>query len=238
MAANTAGWRYYRAGQLPRAELHFSDAVALDPEYALAHYNLACVASRLRDVVTAIRELRWLAASADPVAKEKRAKAASDADLDFVSALPEVRDLLTLPEFDEGEPLDWIRERSGRWSTEVSDPECATRSYSFVFERGSDAAQLTIREVCRGGAPHVATFAATVDVDEAKVRVAVPDWKQWPEAAELVLSTCPGLEDAPGSCFTLVAGEKTLGPFHRGLPGTSPMRAARAFAATGGAVVR
>lgn len=238
MAANTAGWRYYRAGQLPRAELYFSDAVTIDPDYALAHYNLACVASRLRDIGTAVHELRWLAESTDPVAKEKRAKAAGDADLDFVSALPEVRDLSSLPPYDEGEPLAWLRERSGRWSTEVTDPECATRSYSFVFARDSDAAQLTIREACRGGASQAATFAATVDVDDGKVRVAVPEWKQWPEAADLVLSACPGLDDAPGSCFTLAAGEKKLGPFHRGLPGASPMRAARSFAATNGAVVR
>jgi hypothetical protein len=236
MAANTAGWRYYRAGQLPRAELYFSDAVALDPDYALAHYNLACVASRLRDVRTSVRELRWLAASADPVAKAKRAKAAGDADLDFVSTVPEARDLLSLPPFGEVEPLDWIRARSGRWSAEVDDPECATRSYTLVFERDSDAAHLTIREACHRGALHEATFAATVGVEGATVRVAVPLWKQWPDAADLVLSTCPGLDGAPGSCFMLVAGDKTLGPFHRGLPGASPMRATRSFAASGGAV--
>src|SRR5262249_13301221 len=150
MAANTAGWRYYRAGQLPRAELYFADAVALDRGYVLAHYKLACAASRLRGVATAVRELRWLGASGGPGGAEKRAKAAVDTDLDFVSVLPEVRALSELPPFDESKPLDWLRERAGHWSTEVTDPECATRSYTFTFARESDAAELTIREACRG----------------------------------------------------------------------------------------
>jgi hypothetical protein len=238
MAANTAGWRYYRAGQLPRAELYFADAVALDPDYALAHYNLACAASRLRDVAIAVRELRWLAASADPVAEQKRAKAAVDPDLDFVSALPEVRALSHLPPFDDSKPLDWLRERGGSWSTEVSDRECATRSYTLTFEREQEAAQLTIREACRGAASHEATFAATLGVKGGSVRVAVPGWQKWPDTADLVLTSCPGLEDARGSCFLLVAGDATLGPFHRGHAGASPMRGARSFAAAGDTVAR
>jgi tetratricopeptide (TPR) repeat protein len=233
LAANTAGWRYYRAGQLPRAELYFSDAVALDPNYVLAHYNLACVASRLRDLATSVRELRWLAASADPVAEQKRAKAAVDADLDFVSALPEVRELSNLPPFDAANALAWLRERTGHWSTEVIDRECATRSYTFAFDRNDDVAELTIREACHGGTPHEATFPAIISVASARVRVAVPQWKQWPQTADLTLAACPGLDSAPGSCFTLVVGDQTLGPFHRGLPGASPMRTARSFAATG-----
>jgi hypothetical protein len=231
MAANTAGWRYYRAGQLPRAELYFADAVALDPDYVLAHYNLACTASRLRDVATAVRELRWLAASDDPVAEQKRAKAAVDVDLDFVSVLPEVRELAKLPPFDEANALDWLRERTGHWSTEVSDPECATRSYTLAFDAKNDVAWLTIKEACRGGAAHEATFAALITTDDGAVRIAVPHWQKWPGSAELVLATCPGLDDAPGSCFTLVAGDTRLGPFHRGLPGASPMRPTRSFAA-------
>lgn len=233
VAANTAGWRYYRAGQLPRAELYFTDAVALDPDYALGHYNLACVASRLRDVATSVRELRWLSASADPVAKQKRAKAAVDADLDFVSALPDARALLSLPPFEDVDALEWLRERTGQWSTEVGDPECATRSYTFTFDRKNEVAKLTIDEACRGAVRREAAFAAILSTDGGAVRVSVPHWQQWPDAADLVLATCPGLENAPGSCFMLVAGDRTLGPFHRGMPGASPMRSARSFAATG-----
>src|SRR5262245_60088304 len=100
IAANTAGLRFYRADQLPRAALRFRDAIALDPDYALAHYNLACAASRLRDVATAVIELQWLQAADDPIARAKLAKAREDADLDFVSALPGIRALLDLPPLD------------------------------------------------------------------------------------------------------------------------------------------
>src|SRR5262245_6096961 len=86
--ANTLGMRRYQAGQLARAAENFRDAIAADPSYTLAHYNLACVASRLRDVKTALEELSWLAASKDPIARQKLAKASRDPDLDFVSALP------------------------------------------------------------------------------------------------------------------------------------------------------
>src|SRR3954470_15818038 len=61
VAANTAGLRFHRSGQVPRGAMRFRDATLLDPDYALAHYNLACAASRLRDVGTAITELLWLA---------------------------------------------------------------------------------------------------------------------------------------------------------------------------------
>src|SRR2546423_9247225 len=88
IAANTQGLRLYRANQLPRAALRFRDATLLDPSYVLAHYNLACMASRLRDVATVVAELTWLRASSDPLAAAKLDKARSDVDLDFASSLP------------------------------------------------------------------------------------------------------------------------------------------------------
>src|SRR5438445_10255547 len=96
IAANTDGLHLYRADQLPRAAMRFRDATLLDPSYALAHYNLACMASRLRDIDTVVGELAWLSRSNDPIAVAKLDKARSDSDLDFASSLPTVRALLGL----------------------------------------------------------------------------------------------------------------------------------------------
>jgi tetratricopeptide (TPR) repeat protein len=45
---NTEGYRLYRAGKYPQALEYFRRAVAADPGYALAHYNLACTLGVLR----------------------------------------------------------------------------------------------------------------------------------------------------------------------------------------------
>src|SRR4051794_22287027 len=107
VAANTEGLRFYRANQLPRAAMRFRDATLLEPDYVLAHYNLACMASRLRDVATVVAELGWLRAAADPLAAAKLDKAKSDPDLDFASSLPAVRTVLALPPIDPRAPIDW-----------------------------------------------------------------------------------------------------------------------------------
>jgi hypothetical protein len=92
VSANTRGMLRYHRGDLARAAEQFRDAIRLDPTYVNAHYNLACVASRLRDVTTAVRELRWLADDTNPEGNAKLDKSASDPDLDFISTLPAVRE--------------------------------------------------------------------------------------------------------------------------------------------------
>jgi hypothetical protein len=224
ITANTAGLRFFRAGQLPRAALRFRDAIALDPDYVLAHYNLACVASRLRETSTAVAELKWLAASTDPVAKAKLDKALVDRDLDFVSALPTARAILLLAPYDPEEPLTWLAERDGVWSGELPMDDCVQRSYTFTLRSDGDL-QLTVREACEGEAPRQHSFAGTLRVDsDGSVRVDVPSWPLWPAGVRLALAACPELE-APGSCFSLASEKSALGPFHRGLPGMSPMHA-------------
>ena len=223
VAANTAGLRFYRAGQLPRAALRFRDATQLDPDYALAHYNLACAASRLRDVSTAVGELRWLAASRDEVAQAKLAKAAVDADLDFVSALPAVREILGLAAFDAEQPLAWLAERHGTWSAELPTATCVARSYRFVFRADGDA-RLTVSEACDGAPLHAWTFAGkTTRASDGSVAITVTDWSRWPDGVALTFGACPGLDGA-AACFTLSTADSELGPFHRGVAGTSPMR--------------
>ena len=235
VVANTQGWRYFNAGQLPRAAMRFRDALALDPHYVLAHYNLACVSSRLREAAVAIDELRWLAASSDPLAKSKLDKGASDPDLDFVSALPGARELLQLPAetpIADKTPLAWLSERHGVWSAEQPTSDCADRSYRFAFA-ADGTLQLTVREACAGQSVRTRVFDGrlTGDAAKAELRVAVPSWSQWPALVRLDFVACPGLEDAPSSCFRLASDKSELGPFHRGAPGMSPMRARRDVAA-------
>ena len=222
--ANTAGLRLFRSGQLSRAALRFRDALAFDPDYVLAHYNLACASSRLRETGAALDELRWLAASSDPLAKAKLDKALSDPDLDFVSALPAVRTMLSLAPFDGAHPMAWLAERGGVWSAELPRADCAQRSYSFVLHSGGEL-ELTVREQCSNAAPLAHTFTGSLQAGaDGIVRIEVPTWAQWPRAVRLTFAPCPGL-DAPGSCFVLDAGEVELGPFHRGVAGMSPLRA-------------
>ncbi|MDB4965548.1 MAG: hypothetical protein JWN44_1237, partial [Myxococcales bacterium] len=232
VAANTAGLRFHRAGQVPRAAMRFRDATMLDPDYALAHFNLACAASRLRDVPTAVAELLWLAHSDDAVAQAKLQKAQTDPDLDFASALPKVRALLGLAPFDPQYPLAWLSERHGAWSAEVPTDDCASRSYSFAFE-AEGAARFTVQESCghgRAAATH-SYDAKTVLTIEGGLRIEVRGWPLWPGGVKVAFGACPGLTDAAGSCFVLLGGDDEIGPFHRGLPGTSPMRS-RADVAT------
>jgi hypothetical protein len=210
--ANTLGMQRYRAGDLERAALQFRVAVELDPTYVNAHYNLACVASRLGDPETALVELRWLKASTDPVARQKLAKAEIDPDLDFVSSLPEVRVLLDAAPFDPEHERAWLAERNGVWSTEASAPDCARREYSLTF-RGDGQLSLKVHEQCGKRPPIDETFNGTLDGD----RVKIADWSAWPGSVALELGSCPRV-DAPGSCFTLSTGERQLGPFHRGAP--------------------
>jgi TPR repeat len=228
VAANTQGWRYFKAGQLPRAAMRFRDALAIDPDYVLAHYNLACVSSRLREAAVALDELRWLAASSDPLAKAKLDKSLSDPDLDFVSVLPAVRELLQLPAPPTSPSLAWLSERHGVWSAEQPTADCAERSYRLAFATDGTL-QLTVREACSGQAVRARVFDGSVSGD-GDPRVAVPGWAQWPDGVRLAFVACPGLGEAPASCFTLASDASELGPFHRGLPGMSPMRARRDMA--------
>src|SRR6185295_11076289 len=94
VAANTLGMQRYHAGELVGAAEQFKVAIDSDGSYVNAHYNLACVASRLGDSGTAVKQLVWLAGDSDPASRAKLSKAKSDPDLDYVSALPEVRDKL------------------------------------------------------------------------------------------------------------------------------------------------
>jgi hypothetical protein len=220
VSANTRGMLRYHRGDLARAAEQFRDAIRLDPTYVNAHYNLACVASRLRDVTTAVRELRWLADDTNPEGNAKLDKSASDPDLDFISTLPAVRERLGLPPFDPTQPLQWLTERSGLWSVELVSEDCQRRSYTLRLTADQNAS-LRVREACAGKPPLDRTFLGKIVTDGGKLSVTV-DWSLWPKDAVLTLEACSGLE-APGSCFILTSAGRQMGPFHRGQPGASPL---------------
>src|SRR3954453_2926633 len=89
VAANTLGMQRYHAGELRGAAEQFKVAIDSDGSYVNAHYNLACVASRLGESATALKELSWLASNKE--AEAKLEKAHTDPDLDFISVLPDAR---------------------------------------------------------------------------------------------------------------------------------------------------
>jgi hypothetical protein len=88
---NASGMRAYRGKKLAHAMKLFREAIAADGEFVTAHYNLACVAALQGDKATALAELKWLSKSADPDAKVKLAKAATDPDLRSLADDPDAK---------------------------------------------------------------------------------------------------------------------------------------------------
>jgi hypothetical protein len=212
-AANTLGMQRYRAGELRGAAEQFRVAIDSDASYVVAHYNLACVASRVGDTTTALKELAWLAEDKDPTSRAKLEKAKSDPDLDYLSALPAARELLGRTPFEKTRPSVWLTERSGTWSTELPDSTCSERSYTLVF-RDDGNLILKVHEKC-GDKLADGEFRGHLSL--TPVSVVVSEWKQWPGDVPLTFTECPGLT-GNGACFVLAGPKSTLGPFHRGLP--------------------
>ena len=107
-AANTRGMQLLAAKKYKEAMAEFAAAIAADDRYVLAHYNLACAASRAEDQDVAGRELLWVASAAawDASAAKAIGKADKDPDLEWLfhqdAALGNLdginRDLQTVPE--------------------------------------------------------------------------------------------------------------------------------------------
>ncbi len=222
VAANTLGMQRYRSGELVGAAEQFRVAIDSDQSYVNAHYNLACVASRMGDTATALKELSWLADGPDPQRRSKLSKAKRDPDLDFVSALPQAREKLGLPKFEESRPSAWLSERDGVWSAELPDDKCGERSYTLSFHDDGSVG-LRVHELCDG---KLADGEFHGKMLLTPVAVTIADWKAWPGEVPLAFAPCDraGKETA-GACFILSGGRAPLGPFHRGLPfahGASP----------------
>lgn len=117
---NDAGMKLYRAKDWKRAAALFKTAVATDPNYITARYNLACVSSLIADRAGAIEQLRWLVKSSDPQAKQKLQKAPTDSDLAWILRDAEARNLLAGAAAPSAPPTEqgagdsgWARELPG-----------------------------------------------------------------------------------------------------------------------------
>lgn len=78
-AENSAGYKAYKAGDLPEAARRYEAAVRADPQYILARYNLACVWNKLGDA-RALAVLKTFRDSGCPGCLERLTRAASDTD--------------------------------------------------------------------------------------------------------------------------------------------------------------
>ncbi|HEX3765878.1 MAG TPA: tetratricopeptide repeat protein [Kofleriaceae bacterium] len=85
-AANTRGYALHKQKKYKEAAAEYRAAIAEDPSHLLAHYNLACVASLLNDLDTALQQLAWVADRAgwDPAARSAVARARTDRDLAWI----------------------------------------------------------------------------------------------------------------------------------------------------------
>jgi tetratricopeptide (TPR) repeat protein len=87
---NGFGYKAYKRGDYLRATVRYAEAVALDPTYATAVYNLACMKAINADRDEALAGLRRLASLGTAEAREKLQKAPRD---------PDFRDLVHDPDF-------------------------------------------------------------------------------------------------------------------------------------------
>jgi len=94
-AANVRGMQLYGKKDYAAAAKEFRAAIAAQPEFVLAHYNLASMAALLGDKATVIAELTWLRDSKDPAARKVLDKAPTDPDLKSMIDDPAVRALVT-----------------------------------------------------------------------------------------------------------------------------------------------
>jgi HEAT repeat protein len=95
-AANTSGMRLYKAKRYADAIQELTRAIALDPSYVNARYNLACTHALLGHRDAAVAQLEWLQHSSDPAARAKLDKARNDPDLAQLRDDAGVRRLLGL----------------------------------------------------------------------------------------------------------------------------------------------
>jgi hypothetical protein len=148
-AANTAGYKLHKQKQYKEAAAEYRKAIQEDPDHLLAHYNLACVASLLKDFDTAIAELAWVMdrSTWDPAAKAAFKKARKDKDLKWL-----VEDTV---------------EGKAAFDAVSADPVTAEHADFGVSKPTKDAA---IAKVLGSGAKHEATCSGDVVALPVKMR--------------------------------------------------------------------
>ncbi len=85
-AANARGIALHKKKKFKEAAAEYRAAIAEDPTFMLAHYNLACVGSLMKDQETASREMAWVAdrATWDDPATKAAVKGRKDKDLAWI----------------------------------------------------------------------------------------------------------------------------------------------------------
>lgn len=125
-AANKKGYALHKKKKYKAAAVEYRKAIAEDPNYLLAHYNLACAASLLHDGPTAIAELAWVfdRANWDPAAKAAILKSRKDTDLKWV--------------LDDEETMD----QAGTFTnpTNIEDISVLTPTCCFARSKAAEAA--------------------------------------------------------------------------------------------------
>lgn len=154
-AANTRGYALHKQKKYREAAIEYRKAIAEDPSYLLAHYNLACVASLENDGPGALRELAWVAdrAAWDPSARSAAEKARTDRDLAWLrDSQPAAADLITADHLAYG-TLDLLNmtepDQTGSASTDAallqavaSAPgkhadRCSAAAFAVQFDNGA-----------------------------------------------------------------------------------------------------
>jgi tetratricopeptide (TPR) repeat protein len=165
-AANTRGYALHKQKKYKEAAVEYRKAIAEDPSYLLAHYNLACVASLLADSETALRQLAWVAdrAAWDPAARSAAEKARTDRDLEWLRKDgPDATVLTSADTLDDG-ILDLLGspepELAGKESSDARllaalaaapgrhDEKCSKVAFSAPFDRQASA---TVAATLRDG---------------------------------------------------------------------------------------
>jgi tetratricopeptide (TPR) repeat protein len=93
-ALNNLGVIYMSKKNYKRAAARFNAALAIKPDYADVHYNLACLYSRTKDVARSIHYLQ----TAIRLNPDVRQWAKNDSDLQELSRFPDFHNLLEEPE--------------------------------------------------------------------------------------------------------------------------------------------
>jgi hypothetical protein len=137
-ALNVKGMKKYKKKDYWAAKELFAQAVAEDPAYVTAHYNLASMAGLIGELELATKELEWLKASTDPEAAKKLAKAKKDPDLYPLTTAPSIRALLGLPALDTLPVADALLENGGVWGSNGS--WCGGEGTTLTFKKGGKLA--------------------------------------------------------------------------------------------------
>jgi hypothetical protein len=154
-AANTRGYALHKQKKYKEAAVEYRKAIAEDPSYLIAHYNLACVASLTKDSQSALRELAWVAdrAAWDPAAKSAAEKSRTDHDLDWLRDTSPDATVLTSADLLDYGTVDLLStadpDRSGTETSDASlvkaiasapgkhEGKCSNAAFSVQFDNGA-----------------------------------------------------------------------------------------------------